>query len=352
MAPTDALETVVEGFINDGATSVVVQARWPGGEWSKAYGRRDPQHAEPAQPADRFSVGSLTKSMVAVAVLQLVDEGAIGLDDPVNKLLESFQHTLKPPAAISVRQLLNHTSGMPDFVDLPERVKSPKDLVLTTFSMQQSLELAATVPWDWRKVGFFSYSNSNYLALGQLLEKLDARPLHEVLETRIFQPLGLTKTTLNKTDRDAPDNLRAYVTVGAEQIEVTQGEFVLGSPAGGVVSNTENVNTFYRALLSGKLVSPTSLKQMKTVKSNYGLGLMRFPDQCSPSSYRYGHHGALYGYLTLAISNDDGSRQVTIGMVLPTLPIENQDTAAARRIDQYQSQMELAAQKALDQMCN
>lgn len=350
--PTDSLEQTVQRFIADGVSSVVVQVRWPGGEWSKGFGLRDPYGREPAQPQDRFSIGSVTKSMVAAATLQLVDDGLIALDDPVNAMLESFGAGLKPPTPITVRQLLNHTSGMPDYVQALERTNPPQDVVSTSVSVQHGLELTAALPWDWRNVGFFSYSNSNYLALGQLVEKLRGRPLDDVLRERVFGPLGLDRTSLSNRDRAAPDNLRAYMSVGGGRLEITQPEVVTGSPAGGVVSSTEDVNDFYRGLLSGALLSPGTLQEMKTVKSmNYGLGITRFPDACSSSAYRYGHFGSVYGYLTSSISSEDGSRQITLAMALPTLPSETPDPVTGRRIDQYISQMELAAQKTLDQLC-
>jgi D-alanyl-D-alanine carboxypeptidase len=142
------------------------------------------------------------------------------------------------------------------------------------------------------------------------------------------------------------------MSVGGGRLEITQPEVVTGSPAGGVVSSTEDVNDFYRGLLSGALLSPGTLQEMKTVKSmNYGLGITRFPDACSSSAYRYGHFGSVYGYLTSSISSEDGSRQITLAMALPTLPSETPDPVTGRRIDQYISQMELAAQKTLDQLC-
>ena len=135
-AATDALEGRVQHFMEGGATSFVVQVRWPGGEWSKAYGVRNLDSKDPARPQDRVSVASITKSMVAVSVLKLVDEGLIGLDDPVNGVLESFRTTLRPPGPITVRQLLNHNSGMPDFGD-SEYAGPLKQVANTRLSMQR-----------------------------------------------------------------------------------------------------------------------------------------------------------------------------------------------------------------------
>ena len=196
---TDSLERRVQHFMEGGATSVVVQVRWPGGEWSKAYGVRNLDSKDRARPQDRVSVASITKSMVAVSVLKLVDQGLIGLDDPVNGVLESFRTTLRPPGPITVRQLLNHTSGMPDFGDSEYAAGPLKQVANTRLSMQRGLELAATLPWESKNVDRFSYSNSNYLALGQLIEKLRGRPVADVLNQDIFAPPGTSAHVAGRT---------------------------------------------------------------------------------------------------------------------------------------------------------
>jgi D-alanyl-D-alanine carboxypeptidase len=350
-AATDSLERTIRHFMDDGATSIVVQVRWPGGEWSKAYGVRGLDSKVPALPQDRVSVGSITKSMVAVSVLKLVDDGLIGLDDPVNGILESFASTLRPPGPITARHLLNHTSGMPDLTPAHDATGTPKHVVNTRVSMQRGLELAATLPWESRMVGGFAYSSSNYLALGQLIEKLRARPIGEVLENDIFGPLGLEHTSMAEPDRKAPDNLHAYILDGSERVDVTQAEDLVGSPAGGVISTTEDVNDFYRALLRGQLLTPATLEEMKkTTLVDYGLGLQRWQDGCS-SGYRYGHRGNIYGYLTTSITSADGASQVTMTMANPPLPSVVQDPETGRRLDLYEAQMVSAAQETLDRLC-
>jgi D-alanyl-D-alanine carboxypeptidase len=333
-----------------GATSVVVQVRWPGGEWSKAYGVRNLDTKDPAQPQDRVTVASITKSMVAVSVLKLVEQGLIGLDDPVNGVLESFRTTLRPPAPITVRQLLNHNSGMPDFFDSDYAAGPLKQVANTPLSMQRGLELAATLPWESKNVDRFSYSNSNYLALGQLIEKLRGRPVADVLKHDIFRPLGLQHTSLAEPDRGAPDNIHAYIIDGGERVDVTQPEVLVGSPAAGVISTTQDVNNFYRALLRGQLLSPAMLEQMKKKAglADYGLGLRRFPDACS-GDFRYGHPGRAFGYISISITSADGGSQITMAMTIPPRPW--QDPATARRVDLLATQMESAAQKTLDLLC-
>ena len=349
-AATDSLERRVQHFMDGGATSFVVQVRWSGGEWSKAYGVRNLVSKDPAQPQDRVSIASITKSMVAVSVLRLVDQGLIGLDDPMNNVLESFRTTLRPPGPITVRQLLNHTSGMPDFGDSEYAAGPLKQVANTRLSMQRGLELAATLPWESKNVDRFAYSNSNYLALGQLIEKLRGRPVADVLNQDIFGPLGLQHTSLAEPDRGAPDNIHAYILDGSERVDVTQPEVWVGSPAGGVISTTQDVSNFYRALLRGQLLSPAMLEEMKKKAgfAEYGLGLRRFPDACS-GDFRYGHPGSAFGYISISITSADGGSEITMAMTLPPRPW--QDPATARRVDLLETQMESAAQETLDRLC-
>lgn len=337
--------------MDGGATAFVVQLRWPGGEWSKAYGVRNLDTKDPARPQDRVSVASITKSMIAVSVLKLVDQELIGLDDPVNGVLESFRTTLRPPGPITVRQLLNHNSGMPDYVDSEYAAGPLHQVANTRLSLQRGLELAATLPWESKNVDRFAYSSSNYLALGQLIEKLRGRPVADVLNQDIFAPLGLQHTSLAEPDRGAPDSIHAYILDGSERVDVTQPEFWVGSPAGGVTSTTQDINTFYRTLLRGELLSPAMLAEMKkkTGFAEYGLGLMRFPDACS-GGLRYGHPGGGFGNISISITSADGGSQVTMAMAVPPLPW--QDPATARRIDLLGTQMEQAAQEALDRLCH
>ncbi|MFE4196778.1 serine hydrolase domain-containing protein [Paenarthrobacter sp. NPDC056912] len=350
-APTDSLERTIQHFVDDGATSVVVQVRWPAGEWSGSYGVRSLEGAQAARAQDRFSAGSVTKSMVAAEVMKLVDQDLIELDHPVNEFLEAVEPALHPPGPVTVRQLLNHTSGMPDYLGpLHERL-SVKEVAGTRLSMREGLHLAANLPWESRNVGYFNYSNSNYLALGLLIEKLRSKPLGDALKSDVFEPLGLDKTSLSEPDRTAGDNLHGYIVDGGRQLDVTQSEGLVGSPAGGVVSTTGDINDFYRALLSGKLLAPASVEEMKkTGLGDYGLGLMRSGDGCS-AGYRYGHGGIVYGYLTTSITSNDGGSQVTLAMALPPLPASGNDATAERRVGLYASQMESAAQETLDRLC-
>ncbi|MEW1808845.1 serine hydrolase [Pseudarthrobacter sp. NPDC080039] len=104
MGPAAALGRTEGRLSDEAAVAAVVQIRWPDGEWSKAYGVCDPESRTPAEPTDRVQIASVTKTMTAVAVLKLVEDHLIGLDDPVNDVIAGFTSALKPPAPITVRQ--------------------------------------------------------------------------------------------------------------------------------------------------------------------------------------------------------------------------------------------------------
>ena len=348
--PMESMVRTIDHFMADGVVSVVVQVRWPGGEWTNAFGMRSLDTDDPAQNQDRFSAGSVTQSMIATEVLKLVDDGLLSLDDPVDGVLREVAPMLHPPGPVSVRQLLNHTSGMPDYLAPLHAGRSLLSMVGSRLSMQEGLKLAATQPWESRMVGYFNYSNSNYLALGLLIEKLRSKPLAEVLRADIFRPLGLERTSLDQQDRTAPENLHGYIIDGALEVDVTRSEALAGSPAIGIVSSTGDINEFYRALMNGKLVSTKSLSEMKmTGLGQYGLGLIRSADGCS-AGYRYGYSGDVFGYLTTSITSNDGGSQVTMAAAVPPLPAEG-NTAADRRIRLYAAQMQSAAQETLDRLC-
>ena len=262
--PFASLESQVQLLMDQGSVSAVVQVRWPEGEWSRAYGVRDLATRTQAQPTDRAQVASVTKTMTAVAVLKLVDDHLIELDDPVNDVIPGFTTVLKPPGPITVRQLLSHTSGIPEADDaLPLEVDF-RPVLSRTMTMERGLELAGTLPWDVRSVGSFKYSNTNYFALGLLIQTLRHKPFVQVMQEEVFSPLGLKDTTLDRTDPHEAGLLHGYVTLHGELVDITDNTFFAGNPAGGAVSTMKDVNLLMAGIFQGRAISAASLKEMKT----------------------------------------------------------------------------------------
>ncbi|MET3771768.1 serine hydrolase domain-containing protein [Arthrobacter nitrophenolicus] len=343
----------MRAFVDQGSVAVVAEVRWPGGTWSRAYGVRNLESREAATPEDQVFVASITKSMTAVSVMKLVEDGLIGLDDPVNGILDSFTTILKPPGPITVRQLLGHTSGMRSFQEVTERTSDDVPRVITEdITTQRALELTAQLPWDVRDVGFFRYSDSGYMALGQLVEKLRGQPFPEVLRADIIDPLELEGTFVDPATAASPSVIRGYITYRGERLDITEAPGVLGSPAYGVISTMSDINDFYAALFRGDLVSPGSLQEMTKTKAIplYGLGLWKWNQDCD-DKHRFGGTGGFWTYRTASVASTDGQYQATMTLVPPPMPTPLEDPETGDKLNLWDDQMVSALQETLDRLC-
>lgn len=351
--PTKSIENTMRNFVDQGAVAVVAEVRWPGGTWSRAYGVRNLESNDAATPEDRVFVASVTKSMTAVSVMKLVEDGLIGLDDPVNGILDSFTTVLKPPGPITVRQLLGHTSGMRSFEEVTERTADDvRRVIEEDVSPQRGLELTGQLPWDARDVGSFRYSNSNYLALGQLVEKLRGRPFAEVLRQDVIDRLKLERTTLDPAAAAGPDVIRSYITYRGERLDVTEAPGALGSPASGAMSTMSDINDFYGALFRGELLAKESVQEMTRAEAIplYGLGLRRWNQDCD-GAHRFGGTGGYWTYRTASVASTDGKYQATMTLVTPPMPTALEDPETDDKLNLWDDQMVSALQETLDRLC-
>jgi D-alanyl-D-alanine carboxypeptidase len=281
------------------------------------------------RPAALFRIGSVTKTFVATAVLQLAGEGRLRLDEPVARRLPGL---LARGEQITVRQLLNHTSGLPEYSGDPEvfagvvanRLWEPRELVAQ----------AEGHPYPFPPGTAWMYSNTNYIVAGLLVEAVTGRPLATELDRRIFAPLRLRHTSFPATTA----HLRGYHAHGyvsteffptedRQPLDVTGYNPSYAWAAGAIVSNAADQSTFFKALMSGRLLSPALLREMKTTVAqdptdpertfSYGLGLERINDACGAN---WGHRGALYGYQSMASWNERTGRIVVIASTMLPAP--------------------------------
>lgn len=322
---TTSLDEFANKMRDAGAPAVLVQAKMRGEEWSKAYGVRSLESEEPARISDRVWVGSVTKSFVAVSVLKLVAEGRLGLEDHVSQILPEVGSLLRPPEQVTVRQLLQHRSGMPDYVIPMLQQGSLREVFDTPLSHTERLALAGTQKWERKLAQGFEYSNSNYVALGMIVERLRARPIGDVLRTDIVEPLNLKGTAMTQSGPAPGDMVRGYITVFGERRDVSSIEMLVGSPDGGLISTVGDLNTFYSALLRGQLLPLALVAEMQSpLYARFGLGIGRWNDTCTNNFY-YGHGGDLPGYGTFSVSSADGSRQVSMSLTHPPGPFGVKD---------------------------
>ncbi|PSL53435.1 D-alanyl-D-alanine carboxypeptidase [Saccharothrix carnea] len=261
-----------------------------------------------------FRIGSATKTFVATVVLQLVDEGKVGLDDPVDRYVAGVPKGENGDRA-TVRQVLNHTSGFYDYAHEEgystnrwrgaDRFRSyrPQELLDVAFARESYFDPGE----GWH------YSNTNYIVAGMLIERVTGRTYGDEVRARVLRPLGLAHTTVPGWRPGLPHpHARGYTQVDGRLVDATSMNPTLDWAAGEMISTAEDLNRFFDALLSGRLTSAASLDAMRQTVDDtgtifaYGLGLQRFDLPCGRSIW--GHGGELIGYRTYATRADDGTR--------------------------------------------
>jgi D-alanyl-D-alanine carboxypeptidase len=314
-----ALERFSGLILDAGAPSVFIQIKSRIGEWSKAAGVRSLENQEPVRLTDQIHIGDVTNAMVAVSVMKLVEEGKVRLDDPITQYLPDLENVIRLPGAVSVRSLLNHQSGMPDYWETLLGTTPMREVLDKRLSHEERLAVAATRPWE--RQGIFKYSGSNYAALALLVERLRGREIGEVLHTDIAAPLGLQDTLMAGTDPGPQKMVHGYVLLGGNQADVTLPAIHAGAADHGMISTVPDLNIFFAALAQGKLLKASTVIEMYTLnqvnkEEEYGLGLQQRYDACS-NNYYFGHVGDVPGYETVALISTDGSRQVAMAVALP-----------------------------------
>ncbi|MGO1050270.1 serine hydrolase domain-containing protein [Crossiella sp. CA198] len=283
-----------------------------------------------ADKDDRVRIGSNTKTFVAVAVLQLVGEGKIELDAPIEKYLPNLvRGQAGDGRTITVRQILQHTSGLPNytrFIGL-EGFQAVRDRYV---SPRETLDAALDHPADFAPGTDFSYSNTGYTLAGLLIQKVTGRPVAEVVTERVIKPAGLRDTYWpNVGERDIRGkHAKGYNKAGnvdpeSPVVDATRQDTGWGWAAGELVGTPSDLNRFFAALLGGKLLGQAELAEMKrTVPTKglfagatYGLGLMRFELSCG--KVLWGHGGDIPGYETRGGVTEDGRGVAVAVTALP-----------------------------------
>jgi D-alanyl-D-alanine carboxypeptidase len=271
-----------------------------------------------ADASSVYRVGSLTKSFTAVAVLQLAQSGAFALDDPVGVHLPGIVAGSAEGAAIdersiSIRQLLQHTSGLPNYTDYIESVPDEPVAVEDQIALALAHAPSFTPPGSaWR------YTNTGYLVLGLLIERVSGQRLGDVFRERILGPGGLVETYWPEAGERALRGPHAHnygPGPDGELMDVTELEPTIGGAAGQLVSTPRDLNRFWQALFEGELLSASLLGEMRTtvplaerfgVGAGYGLGVYRLPLSCG--GFYWGHGGDHLGVETLSGRAESGRR--------------------------------------------
>jgi len=304
------MQKFLDWLVNDGAAGVLLHYRSPEQTWIGSSGLAELGTDRPVDPDGWFRAGSITKTFTAVVVLQLVGEGKLQLDAAVRDWLPDL------PKDVAVRQLLNHTSGLYNYTDdLPGPAEIVRDRYLH-HDPREALGVGLVKPRLFDPGSSWSYSNTNYIALGLLIEEVTGNSYGDAVRERILRPLGLERTGLPGDEVDLPEpHAHAYLTVDGELVDLARINPSQAWAAGEVVSTAADLNRFYAAVLGGELLRPTELQAMLDVvpvddSFGYGLGIQR--RRLPGGQVVWGHNGGFFSYQTISFHSADLSTQLTL----------------------------------------
>ena len=286
---------------------------------SKGYGLAEVEHDVKADGDSMFRMGSITKQFTAAAIMRLVEQGRISLDDPITKHVPGYNTQGRE---ITIRHLLTHTSGIKSYtevkrvmVDEPER----------EFTHQEMLDMVQNEPLAFDPGTAMEYSNTGYYLLGMVIENVSGKDYCAYLQDEFFGPLGLAHTRCDSNTEIIKGRAQGYTVEGEKPVHDRGLATGTTFAAGGLLASAHDLVVWADALASGKVVSPASYKLMSTPSAltgggatDYGFGL--FIDSLDGHA-RIQHGGDIFGFNSmLARFPDDG---VTVAVMSNSLPISS-----------------------------
>ncbi|MCX2824619.1 serine hydrolase [Bacillus sp. DHT2] len=317
----NSVKQAMRDILQLGIPGILAKTSEGGKTWGYAAGIADLRTKKPMKTDFRFRIGSVTKTFTATVVLQLAGENRLNLDDSIEKWLPGvIQGNGYDGNQITIRQILNHTSGIAEYL----RSKDA-DMMNTkkTYTAEELVKIGLSLPPDFAPGKGWSYSDTGYVLLGILIEKVTGNSYAEEIENRIIEPLELSNTFLpgNSSVIPGTNHARGYVQPdGASELkDVTYYNPSIASSAGDMISTADDLNKFFSYLLSGKLLKEQQLKQMLTTVptgsaeiSGYGLGIYetKLPNGVSI----WGHTGSIPGFVTLVGGTLGGKHTLAVNL--------------------------------------
>lgn len=319
-----SLDTSVSAIGVPGATMTVIRA--DGATWVGVSGVSSVGNNTPMVPGLKFRVGSLTKTFTATVILQLVQEGHFSLDDSVESILPGV---IPNGSQISIRQLLNHTSGLFDYI----QAQNPSFLYVVEianpfrqWTYQELIAIANANPPYFAPGDGFKYSNTNYVLLGMIIEKVTGNTYAQAVTSRILGPLGLYSTSVPTTPSMPAGSTQGYFydQINNNWANTTTIDPSFAGPAGNVISNSNDLVVWLNALMKGTLINAqlkaemftfVNLQGVVTQGSDgvYGLGLEKQSNAIGHTGdFVFGGQAAMYqdqGWAFVVQTNASPSNQ-------------------------------------------
>ena len=301
----DALAERLDAAVNQAMTAANVPGAiigvWgPDGDYVRAFGVADKATDAPMMTDFYHRIGSQTKTFTVTGVLQLADQGELGLDDPIAKFVDGVPQGDK----ITLRQLARMQSGLFNYSESTAFAQAMLSDPRRPFTPQELLNYAFAQPNEFPPGEGFQYCNTNTILLGLVVEKISGQPLHDYIRDHILTPLGMSHTSFPTNNAFPEPHAQGYTVQTADGKEATATDWnpSWGWAAGAMISTLDDMHIWARALATGELLTPEMQTQrLQTVgapglppQDGYGLGIFNLGGWI-------GHNGSLPGYQTVAV---------------------------------------------------
>lgn len=274
----DTVQPEVDDATKHGFDGIIVYVDQPNAPATYTAGVKSRKTGDPVNPDALFKIGSISKLYVAAATVKLVHAGALSLDDTLAKLMPELAGRVEYAESITLRHMLQHRSGIPNINDQPEF-----SLVDPPQSANEAIDLVLDVPGEFKPNSRHKYSNTNYILIGEILDRALGYSHHEYVKDRILTPLGLENTYSLLREVD-PDDVMSGYDAGDGDYDWKFPSTVVAS--GSMVASAADSGRFLRMLIDGTLFDEDEQKTYASV-------------------YRYGHTGLLPGYQSIARYHED-----------------------------------------------
>lgn len=306
------LQAAARQLVADGQPGVIIMSRNGTRVSHVTAGVADKATGRPMDPRLHFRIASVTKSFTATVVLKLVAERKISLDDTVDKWLPGLVRANgNDGRKITVRQLLQHTSGLREYALDPRVQSEPR----RDWKHEELIAMATEQPPLSEPGDEWHYSNANYILAGMIVEKATGHSFTHELKRRIIKPLKLRHTSMPATRAMPRPYAHGYFgSFGDVSTEISPSS---GWTSGGMISTVDDVARFHRALFTGRLLPKAQQRQLtetrhvvdEGLEQDYGLGVTKMRLACGDA---WGHDGGWPGYRTWTYTSPDGRRQAVI----------------------------------------
>ena len=291
--------------------------------FAKGYGWANREHDIPNIAETKFRLGSITKPFTAMCILLLESDGKLAVTDPVNKFVEDSPDAWK---GITLHHLLTHTSGIPGFTEFPDNLQHERLPATAEKTVNRFRDKPLKFPPGER----FNYSNSGYVLLGYIIEKVTGQKYEEVLQEKVFEPLGMKNSGYDHPAKVLPRRAAGYALNNGAIVNCVHFEMDTPHAAGGLYSTVGDLLLWDQALYTEKLLPRETLVRMFTaVKGGYAYGW----NTGESSNRRFtGHGGGIAGFRTMLLRYPDD--KVTV-IVLSNFEMANPEEIAHKLAESF-----------------